>query len=71
MSIRDDIVAYAKWWAEPGTYAPTAWDFVHICDEAGIVPGPSHADLRYTEANLPEGGCKSAASGKSGAGSLP
>ena len=47
MSIRDDIVARAKWWAEPGTYAPTAWDFLHICDEAGIVPGQMRPnDLR-------------------------
>jgi hypothetical protein len=58
MSIREDIVAYAKWWAEPGTYRPTAWDFVHICEYAKVTPLPSHADLRYTETSLPTGGLR-------------
>jgi hypothetical protein len=70
MGCRDEIVRMAKYWAEPGTYRPTAGDFAWICQKAGLNVQPSEADVAYPSQCVTTGNIRIAGESKSWCGIL-
>jgi hypothetical protein len=68
MGYRDDIISMAKYWAEPGTYRPSASDFAWICQQAGLNVQPSAADLAYTSKSMLGGNIRIGGESKSWCG---
>ena len=52
MGYREQIVAQAKYWAEPGSYHPSAEDFRWICDHAKLNVRPTDAELTDTSGHM-------------------
>jgi hypothetical protein len=55
MGYREEIIRVAKFWAEPGSYRPSADEFAWICQRAGLNVQPTQADLEYTSLHMPTG----------------
>jgi len=68
MDYRSEIIRQAEWWADPGTYKPTASDFEWICQQARLNVQPSQADLAYTIKSMPTGNLRIAGESKAWCG---